>query len=346
MNDIEALLILNHAPGMGPVRVRQLIARAGSIAAAAAPWQQGMAWRRDLEQAEKEGVSLIPFTDARYPKSLLKLADAPTLLYVKGELKPADEKALAIVGTRQCTSYGREMAEKIAEEVASAGVTVVSGLARGIDTAAHLGALQSGRTIAVIGSGLAHLYPKENAPLAEQIARQGAVLSELPLSAPPDKRHFPRRNRLVSALSEGVFLVEAPLKSGAMITLRLAESQGKICFALPGRADIDSFQGNHSLIKTGKAQLVENGGEMVSILLPNAWKGAPKKEYTLFDLEEEELQLMAFLGAEERSLEELARETELPVAKLSALLMKLVLKHRVRELPGKLYKRNVSWQKR
>ena len=337
MNEIEALLILNHVPGMGPVRVRKLIEQMGSMRAAAERWEKETAWRRDLECAEKEGVTLIPFTDARYPAALLQLADFPTLLYVKGELP--EGKALGIVGTRQCTHYGRDMAENIAEEIAAAGVTVVSGLARGIDTAAHMGALKSGRTVAFIGSGLADLYPKENAQLAEQIAKRGAVVSELPMRTPPDRHHFPRRNRLISALSHGVLLVEGPLKSGGMITMQMAESQGKICFALPGRADIDSFRGNHSLIKEQKARLVENGQEMLSILLPDGFRLTPKKEFALFDVEQEERELLAFLSAEERSLEDLSAETDLPVAKLSALLMKLVLKQRVRQLPGKLYQR-------
>ena len=224
MNEIEALLILNHVPGMGPVKVRRLIEQMGLVAAARR-WENETAWRRDLACAEKEGVALIPYTDARYPSALLQLSDFPTLLYVKGELP--DGKALGIVGTRQCTHYGREMAEKIAEEVAVEGVTVVSGLARGIDTAAHLGALKSGRTVAFIGSGLADLYPTENAPLAERIAKQGAVVSEFPMLTPPDRHHFPRRNRLISALSQGVLLVEGPLKSGGMITMQMAESQGK-----------------------------------------------------------------------------------------------------------------------
>lgn len=281
------------------------------------------------------------FTDPRYPKALLTLSDPPPTIYIQGAILPEDSRAIAIVGTRLCTQYGLEMAAKIAEELAASGYTIVSGLARGIDTAAHLGALKAGRTLAVIGSGLHRIYPQENIPLAQKIAAQGAVISSFPLDAPPHKHHFPQRNRLISALSQALLLVEAPIKSGAMITVDLALAQGKKCFVLPGRADIDSFRGNHFLIKSQKAQLVENAREMLSILEPEHANLSfrPISRSAVKPLSVEEEKLMKQLSSEEILLDALALKTEIPISKLSALLMGLVLKGVVRELPGKSYKK-------
>lgn len=161
---------------------------------------------KDRELAEKLGVRIVPYSSPLYPASLKQLSDPPAVLYVKGTLFPQDDKSIGVVGTRQCTLYGRESAEQFARGAASAGFTVISGMARGIDTAAHAGALESGRTIAVLGSGLAQIYPPENRKLAEKISEQGALISEFPLNAPPDKFRFPRRNRLVAALSRGCSL--------------------------------------------------------------------------------------------------------------------------------------------
>ena len=293
-------------------------------------------WERDLDCALKEKISLLSFFDPHYPNSLKQLADAPLILYVKGTLLASDSASLGIVGTRQCSLYGQEMTGKIAQEIALAKLTVVSGLARGIDTAAHLGALKTGRTLALIGSGLSHIYPRENKVLAERIAEQGAVISELSMHTPPERRHFPRRNRLVSALSQGVLLAEAPIKSGAMITMEMAHFQKKMCFSLPGRADSESFRGNHFLIKEKKALLVENCADMLSLLgYPN-----PSSVYSAADdLDLEEKELMTLLPSEEITIEELSLRTNLPIAKLSSLLMGLVLKQAVREFPGKFYKK-------
>jgi DNA processing protein len=191
----------------------------------------------------------------------------------------------------------------------------------------------------VIGSGLGNIYPKENMGLAQRIAGQGAVISEYPMNAIPAKHHFPKRNRLVCALSQGVLLAEAPLKSGAMITMRLAEMQNKICFTLPGRADWETFKGNHSLIKSKKAALVENAGEMLSILHGGHFSIAKTVQPELFGLDAEEVKLLKNFPAAEISLEELSLHSKLPIAKLSSLLMGLVLKRKIREFPGKLYKR-------
>jgi DNA processing protein len=274
--------------------------------------------------------------DADYPQAFRELKDPPPVIYVRGKWPLQLERTIGIVGTRQCTLYGQEMAERIGREAAACGYVVVSGLARGIDTAAHVGAMKTGTTIAVIGSGLNHIYPKENEGLAKQIT----VISEFPMDAGPQKHHFPKRNRLVSALSKGLLLAEAPIKSGAMITMEMAEKAGRVCFCLPGRADIESFRGNHFLIKKGKAILVENWGEMLSILEPGQVAYRQKEtQRDFFGLDEEEQKLLSFLSSEEISIEHLAAKTSLPVSKLSSLLMGLVLKQVIRELPGKYYMR-------
>jgi DNA processing protein len=363
LEEIEAVIILNHFPSLHARQMRKLIEHFGSARQVLLSskiefsqvaedkgnatlyldlWETDGKWKRDLELIAKSGVEIIPYWDDRYPESLRKLDDHPVILYLKGTLLPSDQQAVAIVGTRICTLYGREAAEKFGAHCAACGFTVVSGLARGIDTHAHLGALKTGRTIAVIGSGLAHIYPRENEELAAKISTQGAVISELPMNAIPAKHHFPKRNRLVCALSQGVFLAEAPIKSGAMITMDLAFSQKKDCFTLPGRADMESFRGNHYLIKTHKAKLVENAHEMLSILQKDCFPHADiKKEEqcSLFDLDPEEQKLMKSFPAHEVCLEELSLLSKFPVAKLSSLLMGLVLKQKIREFPGKFYQK-------
>ena len=344
MQETEALLALTHL--LKPHEVRKLIAAAGGPSQAlraAHPalrgWESVASWQEDLDLVHKNKIKLLSFLDADYPAALHALPDAPPLLYVQGALTSEDLSSLAIVGTRICSLYGKEMSAKIAEEVAGFGMTIVSGLARGIDTAAHMGALRRGRTIAFIGSGLAHLYPRENIKLASEIAERGAVISELPMNTGPAKHLFPRRNRLIAAFSQATFLAEAPIKSGAMITMDYALKLRKICFALPGRADTESFRGNHLLIKEKKAQLVENGAEMVSLLQPEKCKLSFQPKGSSAFLEEDETRLLAFFPSEEIGFEELAEKTKLPIAKLSAKLMSLLLKGVVREFPGKLFKK-------
>lgn len=356
MCELDALSALAHCPSLSKEAIRQKIIANGSSASALAElradpglkptsadylqnWQMRKEWQQDLDSAERQKVDILPFWDELYPAPLKELPDAPLLLYVKGKWKPDDARAAAIVGTRQCTLYGKEMAERFGEDLARTGVTVVSGLARGIDTAAHIGALRSGRTIAVIGSGLGAIYPKENLWLAAKIAEQGAVISEYPMAKSPAKHHFPQRNRLVCALSLGALLIEAPLQSGAMITMRLAKNQNKFCFTLPGRIDWETFKGNHSLLKSQKAVLVENADEMLSILLGHQFPIAKNAQPELFGLEDVEINLLKIFPASEISLEELSLHSKLPIAKLSSLLMGLVLKQKVREFPGKLYKK-------
>lgn len=361
MNELTALVILSQLPHLGPIKIRMLINRYGTASKALEAdsceigempgfgkiaqnwknWEKNSAWQKDLELAERHQIQIIPFTDKRYPKRLLELHDAPVLLYVQGEIKATDQRSLAVVGTRYATRYGLEMAEKISRELAELGFTIVSGLARGIDTAAHAGAIESGRTLAVIGSGLLEIYPKENLLLGERIKKQGALISEFPIRTPPDRLNFPQRNRIVSGMTLGTVLIEAPVESGAMITMQKAFSQNRKLFALPGRADWESFGGNHSLIKTSQAQLIENAQDIASHfqdLLGNVRKTAVFTREKI-ELEPEEERLLNSLTVQEMTFDEIARLTKLPAMKLNILLMGLILKKAIKEFPGKIYKK-------
>lgn len=364
MDELEALVILAATPHLGAIKIRLLLKHCGSAAQALQTksdeigilpgfgpkilhqwgwWHKDSSWQDNLQLAERFGARVVPFTSAEYPKRLLELPDSPVILYVKGEFKPCDAQGIAVVGTRNSGLYGNEMAEKISSDLAAGGFTVVSGLARGVDTAAHRGALRRGRTIAVIGSGLADIYPQENRQLAEHIAAGGALISEFPMSAPPDRQNFPQRNRIVSGMTLGTLLIEAPVKSGAMITMDRAFSQGRKLFALPGRVDSDNFRGNHMLIKSGKAQLVEEARDiydcfdgLFGVGLGNK-TNAPAEVRIL--LEPEEYELLSRLPKEEVSIDEILERTKLPVMKLTVLLMSLVLKKAIKEFPGKIYKK-------
>lgn len=303
-----AWLTLSLTNGLGPVLTRRLIERVGSADAALDVSQStlrsiegignGKAFsihqslanakdeaKRELDRAAALNVRIISSEDDAFP-ALLKLVPAPPLvLYVKGTLEPRDLQAVAIVGSRKCSVYGREMAEKFGSNLASVGVTVISGGARGIDTHAHKGALvpKNGRTIAVLGCGVDQVYPPENRELFSKIAEQGAVLSEFPLGTPPSAENFPRRNRIVSGLSRGVLVVEADVKSGALITARNAvEDHQRPVFAIPGRIDNPLSAGPHRLISDG-AVLVETLSDLLDNLgpVPEGVRESPP-EPTLF----------------------------------------------------------------
>lgn len=359
-NERTALLLLVNTPGLGAVKIRRLLkhfdsaeatVQAPTEALAAVPgvgprlaqaveqaWHNGL-WERDAELVERYGVSLVTLADPEYPEALRRIPDAPVLLYVKGQLPAASAPCVAVIGTRQASRYGLQMAKDISADLAAQGVTVVSGLARGVDTYAHEGALRTGKTVAVIGSGLAHIYPRENTELAQRIAESGAVVSEFPMLTPPDRTHFPQRNRIVSGMSLGTVLIEAKVRSGAMITVKRAIDQGREVFAIPGRADIETFTGNHSLIKDGCAQLVQSGQEILNALRIASNECQRDFQVALPQLDTEEQQLWDALSSEERTVEEIAEETKLPIAKLNILLMKLLLKQRIEKYPGNLFRR-------
>jgi DNA processing protein len=358
LNELEALIALSTVPFLGSIKLRLLVQRFGS---AQATWTAPLGeieqlpgfgpkimagieivrktdqWKKETDLIEKMQVKVIPWTSPDYPKRLLEIMDHPALLYVKGEIKACDSQAIGIVGTRHPTNYGMEMADQFGRDLASLKFTVVSGLARGIDTAAHRGALKKGRTFAVLGSGLASIYPAENMDLANEIANQGALISVFSMRTPPDRPNFPQRNGIVTGLSLGVLLIEAPKKSGAMLTMEKAKAHRRKRYALPGRI-CEQFAGNHDLIKQG-VPLVENVQDIANsfdLLFPisenNNCRAKPF-------LEKEEENLLKQLSSDEMTLEEISYITQLPIAKLNVLLMSLMIKKAIREYPGKIYKK-------
>src|SRR5574337_1643696 len=232
------------------------ISRQVAQAIASFPWRDAIA--RELRVIETRGLGLIRFGDERYPELLAAIYSPPPILYLRGTIGPNDRMTVAVVGSRQASPYGCAMAEQISGELAARGVTIVSGMARGIDAAAHRGALRAaGRTIAVLGCGLGVTYPPEHTELADQIAAQGALISEFSVFTPPKPGHFPRRNRIISGLTRGVVVIEAGIESGALITANYALEQGRDVFAVPGQVTSRLSQGCHQLIKAG-AKLTES----------------------------------------------------------------------------------------
>lgn len=304
-------------------------------------------WINEIDSSEKKGIVILDRSHNQYPEKLKQLADPPFALYVKGDISILQSPMISLVGTRSCTEYGREMAFLLAKEAVELGVVVISGLARGIDTAAHQGALSgssitAGNTIAIIGSGLNKIYPPENASLADEISKKGCIISELPLNTPPSKMQFPRRNRLVAVLSMGILLIEAPEKSGAMITVQMGEQLRKKSFTIPGRIDYPSFKGNHSLIKQNKALLVENAFEMVSNLnIPTqtTLNFEKNSRVDLSLLNNDEQQLLQLLSVQEMAIDQLRIALDWPMQKVQSALMNLVLKKRIRQLSGNVFKK-------
>lgn len=361
MQEQEALLILNHIDRLGAVKQKRLIDYFGSavealegsaeqmmeikgfndaLAQAILRWREISSWQQDLELVEKQGVALISYRDPLYPQLLWQINDPPLLLYVKGELLKEDNEGLAVIGTRNASIYGREMAHKLSSELAGSGFTIVSGLARGIDTSAHQGALQAGgRTIAIIGSGLSNVYPQENRKLAELVAQNGAVISELPMLTPPERFNFPKRNRIVSGMSLAALLIEASLHSGAMRTMQLAESQGRQLFAISGRIDMGTFKGNHDLIKRGVAKLIEDSRDVAACFSCRTPKNSNLTASSLPLLELEEESLLNQMPEREIFIEELLSLTQFSMTKINILMMSLMFKKMVKEFPGKIYKK-------
>lgn len=300
---------------------------------------------RECEQIDKHGVHLRVMGRPDYPANLATIDDAPHLLFVKGALDARDEKAIAIVGSRTCTSYGRRLAERIGHDLAQAGWTIVSGLARGIDGCAHRGALKArGRTLAVLAGGLSKIYPPEHAELAAEIAASGALISESCMLMEPMATLFPARNRIISGLSRAVVIIEAADKSGALITARLAAEQGREVFAVPGPVDSVASAGTLQLLRKG-AKLVrhaddifEDMQELPSLVEPDAPSSVQQATMPT-DLDDVQQKIWHAL-AERRMVDELTQELALPIHELTQRLMLLELRKVVRRLPGNWYERS------
>jgi DNA processing protein len=299
---------------------------------------------KELFSLRKVGGRVITLKDEEYPNPLKDIYDPPALLYIRGELKKEDEFAVSIVGSRKTTPYGRWFTEKVSQELAHQGVTIVSGMARGIDSWAHWGAISGGgRTIAVLGCGVDVIYPSENRDLFTKIIERGAILSEFPMGSPPEGGHFPRRNRVISGLSIGVVVVQASEKSGSLITAGYALEQGREVFAVPGNVGTEGSRGTHRLIKEG-AKLVESSEDILEELLPQWRKGrevAPTIEIPKPDLTEEERVLYELLGESPLHIDTIIRESRLDPGKVSSLLLNLELKELISQWSGKFFSRKM-----
>ncbi|HMO83832.1 MAG TPA: DNA-processing protein DprA, partial [Lacipirellulaceae bacterium] len=355
-------ILLALTPDVGPILRQRLVERfgspAGALAASAAQLQEGpgigpKTARRIVAVHEEVGVDaieaqvrdhalglLLP-SDSGYPGLLSEIPDPPGVLFVRGTIEPADAMAVAIVGTRRASRYGRQTAERLAGALARAGVTVVSGLARGIDAAAHQGALNAGgRTIAVLASGVLNVFPPEHEALAQQVAAQGAVVSESAPTMPPLSGMFPQRNRIISGLSMGVVIVEAAERSGALITARHAMEQGREVFAVPGPIDSPGSTGPNRLLRDG-ARLVacvddileELGHLPATAVTPDARGGSIRvaAELKLNDLEHAVLQSIDVNGS---TLDDVAAQCELPIHRVLATVSVLESRRLVRKMGG------------
>lgn len=364
MDDKERLLpwfTLRSVPGVGSLLFKRLIDAFGSPEAvlAAAPKSlaavdgisgklaQSIAAHRiptsakqDLDRALAAGYGVVAMNDPAYPPLLRQIPDPPAYLYVSGGLDAA-APCIAVVGSRHPTDYGLRTTRRLSRDLAMQGFTVVSGLARGIDTAAHEGALDGGgKTVAVLGSGLDRIYPAENRRLAGRIAASGAVVSEFPPEAGPDGHHFPIRNRIISGMCLGTMIAEATLRSGSLITARLAADQGREVFAVPGSIHSHKSTGTHTLIKQG-AKLVEHAGDIIEELSPMlsaAGQGDPSTPAPAAPvLTENEAEVCAVLSPYPIHIDELGRRLSMDSARLAGLLLGLELKGQVRQLPGKFF---------
>jgi DNA processing protein len=362
MNATEACIALNMLPTVGPVRLRKLLevfnepqqilaAKRGElrkvegigneVADQISNWKSTVNLAAELQRVRDFGATVITQESSSYPKSLREIHAPPIVLYVWGELAERDQHAIGIIGARRTTHYGMESAKKLAYQLAYAGLTVVSGLARGIDTAGHQGALAAkGRTIAVIGSGLAKLYPPENAGLAEKIRTgNGAIVSEFSMEIEPDRQTFPMRNRIISGWSHGILVVEAGLNSGALITAAQALEQGRSVYAVPGHINAPSAMGSNRLIQQG-AKLVMDASDILDdlqILLPETKPSPEAATRPLPLLSEEERRIYDAIDASETPIDQIAARCDLPSAIVSSTLLRLELKRLVKQLPGKYF---------
>ena len=362
MNATEACIALNMLPTVGPVRLRKLLevfrepqqvlvakrselrkveGIGNEVADQISTWESTVDLAAELERVRDFGATVITQGSPSYPRPLREIHAPPIVLYVWGELQERDHHAIGVIGARRTTHYGMESAKKLSYQLAYAGLTVISGLARGIDTAAHQGALAAkGRTVAVIGAGLAKLYPPENAVLAEKIrSGNGAIVSEFSMAVEPDRQTFPIRNRIISGWSHGILVVEAGLNSGALITSAQALEQGRSVYAVPGHINAPSAMGSNRLIQQG-AKLVMDASDILDdlqILLPDTKPSPEAAVRPLPPLSEEERRVYDAIEQTETPIDDIAAKSELPTSMVSSILLQLELKRLVKQLPGKYF---------
>ena len=357
MADRKYWVGFNLVTGIGPAKTRKLLnAFDGDLAAAwhadAEALQTAGLDRRalqnllevratrdldaEMERIRAQGISVLTWEDEDYPRLLREIYDPPPVLYVKGQILPEDEWAVAVVGTRAATTYGKEAATRIAGGLARNGVTIVSGLARGIDSAAHRAALEAGgRTIGVLGCGLDIIYPPENRRLAAQIIQHGALISEYPLGTPPEGSNFPPRNRIISGISLGVVIVEAGRRSGALITADYALDQGREVFAVPGNIFRHASQGTNALIREGATPVlsVEDILEALNLTMISKQQAAR----AIIPENETESRLLKCLSADPIHVDEIGQQTGLPISEVTSALTLMELKGLVRQVGGMHY---------
>ena len=362
MNATEACIALNMLPTIGPVRLRKLLevfrepqqvlvakrselrkveGIGNEVADQISTWESTVDLAAELKRVRDFGATVITQGSPSYPRPLREIHAPPIVLYVWGELQERDHHAIGVIGARRTTHYGMESAKKLSYQLAYAGLTVISGLARGIDTAAHQGALAAkGRTVAVIGAGLAKLYPPDNAVLAEKIrSGNGAIVSEFSMAVEPDRQTFPIRNRIISGWSHGILVVEAGLNSGALITSAQALEQGRSVYAVPGHINAPSAMGSNRLIQQG-AKLVMDASDILEdlqILLPETKPSPEAAARPLPPLSEEERRVYDAIEQTETPIDDIATKSELPTSMVSSILLQLELKRLVKQLPGKYF---------
>jgi len=354
----EAFIALNMVPHLGPVRLRRLLDTFASpervlsakrnelehvdglnhsLIDSLVSWQSTVNLGQEMDRIHEFGATVLTLDDADYPTLLREIHDPPTVLYVWGKLEARDHHAVGVVGSRRTSHYGLECAKKISYQIAYAGLTVVSGLARGIDTASHQGALAAkGRTVAVLGTGLLHLYPAENRALAEKIVASGAVVSEFPMDTTPDRQTFPMRNRIISGWGFGLLVVEAGANSGALISASQAADQGRNLYAIPGPIDRPTSHGANRLIQQG-AKLVMSVDDIledVQSLFPKAPELLPSKPP---DIAGDLLKVYEAITSGETSIDEIIQRSGLGASSTSVALLQLEMRHLVKQLPGKYF---------
>lgn len=295
-----------------------------------------------LKLCEKRGIKIFSLHDPQYPELLREIHDPPPVLFCRGEIKPEDHIALAVVGSRRPTEYGRKVTERIASELASCGITIVSGLARGIDSLAHASAIsQGGRTIAVLGSGVSFIYPPENRTLAEKILKNGAILSEFLPDEGPRKENFPRRNRIISGMSIGTLITEAGINSGALITAGFALEQGREVFAIPGNITSKNSEGTNLLIQNG-AKLVTKLQDIVEEIghfIPSLKESNLKPWYDTVEVDEEEKAILNILN-DTATVDELVLKSGMDIGKILNILLKLEIKGLITKTEGRYRRRH------